>query len=203
MVSSGSLVACHSKAPSVITQAAVARTWDRPRSARNCVRAPSRSAGLSNHSSPATRIWSAPITKTPGLRADTVRAFSTARASAQDVAVSPVTRASRLIRASSIAAGSISNRTPAAHSKAARAELADARITGSGITGSGIEALAALIQLVDCRGGLLDGTPGHVDHRPVMLSKDTPSLTDLGADRLDIGVIRGFVVIEHAEAVAS
>src|SRR5580700_288879 len=131
-------------------------------------------------------------------RTDTTRAFSTASTSAQAPALSPVARASRLIRASSTAEGSISNVRPAARSSAARVELDDASIKRSGI-----DALAPHQQLVDRRSGLLDRASGDVDDRPMMLGKNTPGLTHLSPHRLNISIIGSFVVIEHAEPVTA
>ena len=56
IVISGALVACHTCSPAQTMQAAVARTWVRPRNDSNCARASARFRGLSNHSSLATRI---------------------------------------------------------------------------------------------------------------------------------------------------
>src|SRR4051794_1209903 len=94
--------------------------------------------------------------------------------------------------------GSIENGIPAASSSRARATLADARMIGSAIA-----ALAPDQQLVDRRGGLLDRAAGHVDDRPMVLREDPSRLTHLGTHRFDIRVISAFIVIEHAEPVAT
>src|SRR6266566_9535293 len=138
------------------------------------------------------------MTSDLGCRCDMARAFSVASARAHAIAVCPASRAAVFIRASSIAAGSIMNAIPAASSIRARAVLAEASISGSGFA-----AMTPHIELVDCRGGLLDRTPRHVDNRPVMLGEDAARLAHLAADGLDVGVVGGFVMVEHAEPVAA
>src|SRR6266542_1434957 len=138
------------------------------------------------------------MTSDSGCRCDMARAFSVASASSQTIAGWPASRAAAFIRASSIAAGSIVNATPAASSIRARAVLAEARISRSAFA-----AMAPHIELVDRRGGLLDRTARHIDDRPVMLGKDAARLAHLGSDRLDVGVVGGFVMIEHAEPVTA
>src|SRR2546423_9247089 len=101
------------------------------------------------------------MTAASGCRADTWRAFSAASANAHVIGVCPASRAARLIRVSSMSAGSIENGTPAASSNRARATLADARMIGSAIA-----AMAPDQQLVDRRGGLLDRAAGGVDDGP-------------------------------------
>src|SRR5207302_10675423 len=134
------------------------------------------------------------LTRESGCRCDTVRDFSTASVRAHSIAACPVARAAVLMRVSSIAAGSTVNATPAASSIRARAVLAEARISGSAFT-----AMPPHIELVDRRGGLLDRAPRHIDDRPVMLGEDAPRLAHLTAHRLNVRVIGGLVVIEHAE----
>src|SRR5712671_854296 len=138
------------------------------------------------------------MTSASGWWAETSRAFSTASACAHDIADEAASRDLRLIRSSSIAAGSIENGTPAASSRRARAVLAEARIIGSAIA-----AMAPDPQLVDRRGSLLDRAAGDVDDRPMLFGENPPRLADLGPHCLDIGVIGAFVMVEHAEPVAA
>src|SRR5579863_1225121 len=98
--------------------------------------------------------------------------------------------------ASSIAAGTTSNTTPAACSIAARAALAEARIRRA-LLPSGVEAMAAREQFVDGRRSLLDRPPGHIDNRPMLLGEDTAGFPHLAFNRFEIGVIGLSVVIEH------
>src|SRR5713101_4379120 len=198
MHNSGAPVARQSVSSPRTTSAAVSSQWVRPRNARSCAQASAKSAGLSNHSSPTARIWSAPMTSASGCRRATTRAFSAASASAQSIAESPRRLASRFSWDSSIAAGLAAKSTPADRSNPARAALAEARMICSAFA-----AMTPHQQLVDRRRGLLDRAPGDVDDRPMMLGKDPPRLADLGADRLDIGVIGGLIVVEHAEPVAA
>src|SRR5205814_1518580 len=123
------------------------------------------------------------MTSASGCRSDTWSAFSAARAAAHAIAVWPASREARLIRVSSISAGSIENAIPAALSSRARAVLAEARMIGSAIA-----ALAPDQQLVDRGGGLLDRAAGDIDNRPMVLGEDSPCLADLGTHRLDIRV---------------
>src|SRR5436305_15156023 len=111
------------------------------------------------------------MTSASGCRSDTQRAFSAARAAAHAIAVWPASREARLIRVSSISAGSIEKAIPAALSSLARAVLAEARMIGSTIA-----ALAPDQQLVDRRGGLFDRAPGNVNDRPMMRGEDPPRL---------------------------
>src|SRR6266851_8765844 len=138
------------------------------------------------------------MTSASGCRRETARAFSAASLLAQSIAESPRCRASRFSWDSSIAAGTTVKSTPADRSNPARAVLAEARMIRSAFA-----AMAAHQQLVDRRRGLLDRAPGDIDDRPMMLGKDPARLADLGADRLDIGVIGGLIVVEHAEPVAA
>jgi len=102
------------------------------------------------------------------------------------------------MRASSIEAGSISKAIPAARNITTRAELADAKISRSGI-----DSLPPLQQLVDRCRGFLDRATGNVDYRPMMFGKNPPGFAHLAAHRFDIGIIGGFVVIEHAKPIAT
>src|SRR5947207_14864633 len=111
------------------------------------------------------------MTSASGCRSETRPAFAAASVCAQAIAECPAVRAPLLIRASSIAAGSIENSMPAASSKRARAVLAEARMIGSAIA-----ALAPDQQLVDRRGGLLDRAAGDVNDRPMMLGQHAPRL---------------------------
>src|SRR5579859_3337323 len=114
------------------------------------------------------------------------------------MAVSPAVRDASFTRASSTAAGSTANLTPAACSIAARAALAEARITRSGV-----DAMPPHQQSVNRRGGLLDRAAGHIDDRPVILREDPPRLAHLVTHRFDVGVVGCVVVIEQAEPVAA
>ena len=92
--------------------------------------------------------------RAPSLRRAPARSRSPDRRSA---------RASRLIGASSIAAGSIRNRRRRRAAARARAGLAEARIDSA----QAFDAMPPHQQLVDRGGGLLDRAAGHVDHRPM------------------------------------
>src|SRR6266851_7710913 len=138
------------------------------------------------------------MTSAAGCRHETARAFSAASSLAQSIAESPRCRAARFKRDSSIDAGSTVKSTPPDRSNPARAVLAEARMIRSTFA-----AMAAHQQLMDRRRGLLDRAPGDIDDRPMMLGKDPARLADLGADRLDIGVIGGLIVVEHAEPVTA
>src|SRR5258707_15776549 len=137
------------------------------------------------------------MTSASGWRAETSRAFSTASACAHDIADEPASRALRLIRSSSIAAGSIENGTPAASSRRARAVLAEARIIGSAIG-----AMAPDPQLVDRRGSLLDRAAGDGDERPMLFGEKPPRPPGLRPPPPGIGVNGALVGIEDSWAGA-
>src|SRR6184192_848721 len=137
------------------------------------------------------------MTSASGWRREMLHAFSIASAIAQLMAESPARRASTFKLASSIAAGSTMNATPAARSNPARAALAEARINAS--VGA---AMPPHQQLMDRRCSFLDRAARHVDDRPMMLGKGAPRLAHLGTDRLDIGVVGRLVMVEHAEPAA-
>src|SRR6266700_6031993 len=138
------------------------------------------------------------MTSASGCRRETARAFSAASSLAQSIAESPRCRAARFKRDSSIDPGSTVKSTPADRSNPARAVLAEARMIRSTFA-----AMAAHQQLMDRRRGLLDRAPGDIDDRPVMLGEDPARLADLGPHRLDIGIVSGLVMVEHAEPVAA
>src|SRR5712691_684362 len=138
------------------------------------------------------------MTSASGNRFEMQHAFAAARATAQSISEAPAWRASRFSRASSIVAGSTAKATSAARSNAARAALAEARITRSAVA-----AMAAHQQFVDRRCSLLDRAAGYIDDRPMVLGEGAPRRADLAAHRLEVGIIGGLIMIEHAEPVAT
>ena len=86
--------------------------WARPRSVSSWVRAAARFGGLSNQASSQTSSWSAPMTRAAGSRMRP--AFSPASAIAVSSGLAPSARIEPFTAASSIRAGRVSNRSPAA-----------------------------------------------------------------------------------------
>ena len=121
MVSCGHTTAPQISASSRTTETAVTSVWRRPRRRWSCPLASPTSDGLSNHSSPQTRSWSAPMTKAPGAPALTRRALRAASARAVSVPPGSSARMASLTALSSTRAGCTEKETPTARSIAARA----------------------------------------------------------------------------------
>src|SRR5436190_14461566 len=64
-------------------------------------------------------------------------------------------------------------------------------------------AVAAVQQVKHRRGGLLDGSPGHVDGRPAMALIEAARVDDLLADRVQLDVARLPRLLQTEEAVAA
>src|ERR1700716_1132154 len=177
--------------PSRATATAEWSSWVRPESACNCSRAVSRSNGLVKRARPSARVWSAPTTKRPLMRAPPTRAFSRASMIAASLALCGPARAS--MARSSLSGATISRGTPAASMMARRAALFDASTSGSAASHSdiSIHRLAApLGQERDHGGcGLFDRTARDVDDWPVMLAAEAAREGDFLRHRLAVDIL--------------
>src|ERR1700704_5755452 len=179
-------------------------SWVRPDSACNCSRAVSRSNGLVKRARPSARVWSAPTTKRPLMRAPPTRAFSRASITAASLALCGPARASTA--RSSMSAETISRGIPAASMMARRAALFDASTSGSAASHSDISfhrLAAPLGQERDHRGGgLFDRAARDVDDRPGVLSAEGARQGDFLGHRLAVDILVALAMsLEAQEAV--
>src|SRR6185437_10894797 len=168
-----------------------------PRRARSCARAASRVGGLSNHSSPTTRSWSAAITRASGSRRAMRAALSSASRRAVSSGLARSARAAALISASSMCAGCASTARPAPRSRARRAAEALARIR-RGRSGCGIGALSCRNVTVGTPRGARHILPGPLSSWPGMMT-DLPNLLTLSRIAA-IPLIVALVAVRHPAA---
>src|SRR4030081_3184350 len=190
--------------PSRATATAEWSSWVRPESACNGSRAVSRSNGLVKRARPSARVWSAPTTKRPLMRAPPTRAFSRASMIAASLALCGPARASTA--RGSRRAETISSEPPAASMRARRAALFDASTSGSAASHSDISLHRLAAPLGEERdqggAGLFDRAARDVDDRPAVLAAKAAREGDFLGHCLAVDILVAFAMgLETEQAV--